>query len=137
MRRKIFITEKDKFKLKRLIDGTIGYRVKDMKTVKDLIEELERAEVLDIDNFPTDVITMNSKVKVRDLKTGDTFIYTIVYPEDADIEKNRISILAPIGTALLGYREGDIVEWEVPAGKRKLRIENILFQPEAANKVTI
>jgi regulator of nucleoside diphosphate kinase len=135
MRRKIFITEKDKLKLKRLVDGTIGYRVKDMKTVKDLIEELERAEILNIENFPTDVITMNSKIKVKDLKTGDTFIYTIVYPEDADIEKNKISILAPVGTALLGYREGDIVEWEVPAGKRRLRVENILYQPEAASKV--
>ena len=135
MKRKIYITEQTKKKLKSLIEGTIGYRVKDMKTVKDLIEELERAKVLDIEDFPTDVITMNTKIKVRDLKTGDTFIYTIVYPEDADIEKNKISILAPIGTALLGYKLGDIIEWDVPAGKRRLKVETILYQPEAASKV--
>jgi regulator of nucleoside diphosphate kinase len=137
MERKIFITEKDKLKLKRLCEQTIGYRVKDLKTVKDLIEELERAEVLQVDDFPKDVITMNTKVKIRDLRTGNAYIYTIVYPEEADFENNRISILAPIGTALLGYREGDTIEWDVPAGKRRLKVERILHQPEAFNKVML
>ncbi|NUM60709.1 MAG: GreA/GreB family elongation factor, partial [Ignavibacteriaceae bacterium] len=60
--------------------------------------------------------------------------YTIVYPEFADSSKNKISILAPVGTALLGYKVGDIVEWSVPAGKRKFRIKEMLYQPEAAVK---
>lgn len=135
MKRKIFITEKTKQKLKRLVEGTIGYRVKDAKTVKDLIEELERAEVMDEGNIPEDIITMESTVRVRDLKTGDRFVYTIVYPEDADFEQNKISVLAPIGTALLGYRKGDKIEWEVPAGKRRLLVEEIIYQPESEKKL--
>src|SRR5690606_21977234 len=137
MKRKIYITEKTKQKLKRLIEGTIGYRLKDAKTVKDLIEELERAEIMDEENFPRDVISMGSKVRIRDLKTGDKFVYTIVYPEEANFEENKISILAPIGTALLGYKKGDRIEWEVPAGKRRLLVEEIIYQPETASKVAV
>ncbi len=58
-------------------------------------------------------------------------MYTIVYPEEADIEHDRLSVLAPIGTALLGYRVGDEIAWEVPAGMKKIRIEQIIYQPEA------
>jgi regulator of nucleoside diphosphate kinase len=57
-----------------------------------------------------------------------------VFPSDADIEANKISILAPIGTAILGYRAGDLVEWPVPAGMKRLRIEAVLYQPEAAGQ---
>jgi len=59
-------------------------------------------------------------------------VYTIVFPVDADIEKKRISVLAPVGTALIGYRAGDIIEWATPGGTRRLQIEKVLFQPEAA-----
>ena len=57
---------------------------------------------------------------------------TLVFPADADIDAGKLSVLSPVGTALLGYAEGDTVEWEVPAGKRRIRIEKILYQPEAA-----
>ena len=58
--------------------------------------------------------------------------YTLVFPENADIGQGRISVLAPIGTAMLGYEIGDVFEWEVPAGKRRLKVEQITYQPEAA-----
>lgn len=84
------------------------------------------------DEVPPDVITMNSRVKLQDLDSGDEMIYTLVYPSDADTGQNRISILAPIGTALIGYRVGDIVEWKVPSGVKRLKVEEILYQPEAS-----
>jgi len=67
-----------------------------------------------------------------DLDTGEEEIYTLVFPENADLKQGKISVFAPIGTAMLGYEVGDIFEWEVPAGKRSLRVEKILYQPEAS-----
>jgi regulator of nucleoside diphosphate kinase len=99
--------------------------------LKELEAELERAVIVDINKIPKDVVTMNSKVCLKDMDTGKDESYHLVYPEDADIEQNKISILAPIGTAIMGYKVGDIIEWQVPAGLRRLKIKKILYQPEA------
>jgi regulator of nucleoside diphosphate kinase len=80
---------------------------------------------------------MNSTVHIQDIETGKEFTYKIVYPEFANSDANRISILAPIGTALLGYKIGDTVEWEVPAGKRKLLVKNIIIQPEETKNTKV
>jgi regulator of nucleoside diphosphate kinase len=78
-------------------------------------------------------LTMNSTFRLRDLDTGADVVYTLVFPGEADSTNGKISMLAPIGTAVLGYRVGDVVEWEVPAGLReRLRVEEISYQPEAA-----
>jgi regulator of nucleoside diphosphate kinase len=69
---------------------------------------------------------------LRDLDDGETFEYTLVYPRDANAAEGRVSILAPIGTAILGCKAGDVVEWPVPAGTARLRIEDVVFQPERA-----
>lgn len=131
-KRKIYITEKDKLKLKSLFRATIGVNSNDLNNMKELLIELERAEVINDDNIDENVITMNSTVVVKDIDTDREFEYTIVYPEYADSSKNKISVLAPVGTALLGYKVGDIIEWKVPAGKRRFLVQQILFQPEAA-----
>lgn len=133
--RKIYVTEKDKVRLKGLFTTTIGFRGRDLKSVKDLLSELDRAEVVKDDTLSGNVITMNSTVLVKDLKTGEEHTYTIVYPEHANSMENKISILAPIGTALLGFKTGDVIEWEVPAGKRKLKVKKIFSQPGKSNKV--
>ncbi|MDD5652900.1 MAG: nucleoside diphosphate kinase regulator [Candidatus Omnitrophica bacterium] len=99
--------------------------------VEDLEAELNKAVIVDSDKVPPDIVTMNSKVYLRDMDTGKDEFYQLVYPDDADIEQSKISILAPIGTAILGYKVGDIIEWKVPAGMRKLKIKKILYQPEA------
>lgn len=99
--------------------------------VEDLEAELNRAIIIDSDNVPPDIVTMNSKVYLRDMDTGKDEFYQLVYPEDADIGQSKISILAPIGTAILGYKVGDIIEWKVPAGLRRLKIKKIAYQPEA------
>jgi regulator of nucleoside diphosphate kinase len=75
---------------------------------------------------------MNSEVYLRNLNTKEEIIYRLVFPEHADANQGWISILAPIGTALLGYRVGDVIEWKVPAGIARLKVEKILYQPEAA-----
>ncbi|HOW42400.1 MAG TPA: nucleoside diphosphate kinase regulator [Candidatus Omnitrophota bacterium] len=98
----------------------------------ELEAELDRAIIVDADKIPSGVITMNSKVCLKDMDTGKDEFYQLVYPEDADIEQNKISVLAPIGTAILGYKVGDVIEWKVPAGLRRLKIKKILYQPETA-----
>ena len=86
--------------------------------------------------LPPDVVTMGSTVRLRDLETGEEETYTLVYPDEADIEANRLSVLAPVGTALLGYRAGDVVEWPVPAGVRRFRIEEVVSRPRRAMALT-
>lgn len=97
-----------------------------------LRRELERAEIVPPDEVPPDVITMNSRAQLLDLETNERMEFTLVLPAQADIEEGKISILAPLGTAMLGYRVGDEFEWAVPYGYRRLRVTGIEFQPEAS-----
>ena len=94
--------------------------------------ELKRVRVVPQSHVPSEVITMNSVVRLRDLDTEELEEYDLVYPVDADVAHNRISVLAPVGTAILGYRLGGVIEWLVPAGPRRLRVEEVLYQPERA-----
>lgn len=94
--------------------------------------ELERAEIVAPDKVPPDVITMNSRAQLLDLDTNERMEFTLVFPAQADIEEGKISILAPLGTAMLGYRVGDEFKWAVPYGYRRLKVTGIKFQPEAA-----
>jgi regulator of nucleoside diphosphate kinase len=130
--RNIVMTDVDRRRLGTLIDRTASIGVGDRRYLDDLEHEVERATIVDPHDVPDDVITMNSTVRLCDLDTGEIERYTLVYPRDADIEENRISVLAPIGTALIGYRVGDVVEWPVPSGMARLRVEEILYQPEHA-----
>ena len=128
----ILITEVDR---QRLIDLIVNARAGEYRGsiyLEQLRGELDRAQIVASQEIPADVITMNSKVVLVDLESGEEETYTLVYPENANTAEGKISILAPIGTAMLGYRVGDIFEWQVPAGTRRLKIEKILYQPEAA-----
>jgi regulator of nucleoside diphosphate kinase len=131
-RRRIFITEDDMAELRELVRrGRLEPR-KDRDHLADLDEELDHAEVIAAGEIMPDVVTMDSTVRIRDLDTGISVVYTLVFPVEADIEKQRLSVLAPIGTALLGYRAGDVLEWRTPGGTRRMQIQDVLFQPEAA-----
>ncbi|MCB0748007.1 MAG: nucleoside diphosphate kinase regulator [Ignavibacteriae bacterium] len=125
-KQKIYVTIQDKSRLKKILSSTSGYRSSDKKTINDLLFELERAEVMDEELIDDNVIRMNSTVLLRDMRTNEKFMYKLVYPNEANISEKKISILAPIGTALLGFKVGDIIEWDVPAGKRKLRVKGVL-----------
>jgi regulator of nucleoside diphosphate kinase len=130
---KIYITEFDMKRLKGLIkfaEERSDKRV--IQYIDELDEELDRAEIVKPDEIPTDVITMNSTFRLRDLDSGEEMVYTLVFPGKADSTNGKISILAPIGTAMLGYRVGDTVEWKVPAGLKRLKVKGVVYQPEAA-----
>lgn len=129
---RIFITRADKSRLTELIERTLREGGRDVAHLRGLGDELERAEVVEPREVPSDVVTMNSTVRISDLESGESLTCTLVYPDKANIDEGRLSILAAVGTALLGYRVGDVVEWAVPAGLRKMRIEALTYQPEAA-----
>ena len=132
--RKIFMTTRDAERLRQLGRDTGTPSDHERIYLKLLTEELLKAEIVEPQKIPRDVVTMNSLVKFRDMETREVYMYSIVYPANSDFEKGRISVLAPIGMALLGYRVGDVVEWPVPAGMRRLKVEEILYQPEAAGQ---
>lgn len=123
------------FDLKRLRQLIASWRRSDFSRrndLQELEEELNRGLLVEPHDIPRDVITMNSTAFLLDLDTGEKFTYTLVFPEDADLHQNKISVLAPIGTAMLGYRVGDTFEWKVPDGIRHIRVMGILYQPEAS-----
>ncbi|MGH7205682.1 MAG: nucleoside diphosphate kinase regulator [Nitrospiraceae bacterium] len=132
MNRDIYITEFDLKRLMELVRVGISFKAKDNGYLESLEYELNRAHVVEPHAIPRDVVTMNSRVRVKNVESVEERVYTLAFPSDADIGQNKISVLAPIGTAMLGYRVGDMIEWPVPAGIKKLRIEEILYQPEAA-----
>lgn len=100
-----------------------------------LEEELLRARVVEPSQVPGDVVTMNSTVRFRVLNTGEVFTLTLVYPKDMDDTGAKISILAPVGTALLGLSQGDEIDWPRPAGGVvRVRIEEVAYQPERAGQ---
>ena len=135
--RQIFITAFDKKRLDELIAVAreLGEHARD--DLDDLVAELARAKVLEPKKVPANVVTMNSKVILHDLDTSEDLTYSLAFPNEADIDSGAISVLAPVGTAILGYREGNVVEWGVPSGKRRIRIEKILYQPEAAGNFNL
>lgn len=128
--RDIFITQYDLERLQNLIEAMSERDTGGKPYIEKLEEELERAHVLEADRIPSDVITMNSKVRLKDLDSGEELIYSIVFPGNADTRENAISVLAPIGTALLGYRENDTIEWQVPSGTRRFKVLEVMYQPE-------
>jgi regulator of nucleoside diphosphate kinase len=129
---KIQLTQLDHERLTRLLDSMRNIAARDQASLLKLQGELDRAKIISSRRVKPSVVTMNSTVKLRDLDSGELLEYQLVYPQDADVEANKVSVLAPVGTALLGFSVGDSVQWDVPAGVRRFQIEDILYQPEAA-----
>ncbi|MBE0425804.1 MAG: nucleoside diphosphate kinase regulator [Nitrospirae bacterium] len=130
--RTIYITSQDMIRLENLIEAGREGNLKDREHLEELEKELLRASIVDSKGIPPDVITMNSQVLLKDMDNHEEMTYTLVFPVDADIKQNKISVLAPIGTAMLGYRVGDVIEWPVPSGLRRLKVIAIVYQPEAS-----
>ena len=132
MSRQIFITEKDKTKLQKLINEAKEFHPGSEAYLNNLELELDRAQLVSSEKIPHNVITMNSKVLLRDMDSGEEMIYTLVYPNEANLMEDKISVLAPVGTAIIGLREKDAIDWKVPSGMVRLEVKEILYQPEAA-----
>jgi regulator of nucleoside diphosphate kinase len=130
-RNELLITEADFDRLKHLVESP-RYRVSHALLIPMLKEGLERCRVVEPAGVPRGVVTMHSVVTVRDAKGGGRETYTLVFPDDADIDAGRLSVLAPLGAALLGATAGQTVEFATPGGRRRLKVERVLYQPEAA-----
>lgn len=132
MNRPIYVTSQDKQRLEKLLVEVADSDPRTRGDLNLLREELGRATVVDPKEVPADVITMNSRADVQDLESGETESFTLVFPTEADVEAGKISVLAPIGAGMLGYRVGDEFEWKVPAGVRRMKVVKVHYQPEAA-----
>jgi regulator of nucleoside diphosphate kinase len=130
--RTIYITEYDLKRLRQLIEDARRVEPRGNEYLDSLDDELARGKVVAPTEVPPDVITMNSRVHLVDQDTGEEMVYTLVFPQEADLDQARISVLAPIGTVMLGYRVGDTFAWHVPDGVRRLQVKQVLYQPEAS-----
>src|SRR4051812_34420729 len=121
----LMITDADSRQLRRLLENSIGSKDQDRANWDALAREIEAAQVVPWAEIPSDVVTMHSRVRIVDLRTGEQRVFQVVYPHEANYAENKISVLAPIGTALLGHPAGTEITWIVPSGKRNLRIEAV------------
>jgi regulator of nucleoside diphosphate kinase len=121
----IIVSDADMDRLSRLVRALKHSLFRDPLQLELLDQTLESAEVTSSERIPKDIIRMNSRIRVLDLDTRKKELCTLVFPEHADISTSRISVLAPVGIALLGRRQRDIIEVIVPGGTRRLRIEHV------------
>ena len=138
--KQIHVTDSDLQRVKTLLRSNWVDRKEDRGDLSRLEHEIDRASIVKATEVPKDVVTMNSRVKLRDLDSGDALDFSLVFPTfpfaagSDHLAPMTVSVLAPIGTAVLGNRVGDIIEWEVPAGGRRLKVEDVPFQPESAGR---
>ena len=134
MKAKIYLTSADRERIERHIEELLlSPEENDLPHVRQLQDEIAKATILkDPKKTPPDVITMHTRVKLRNEKTQSVSEYALVYPAESSPEERRISVLAPLGTAMLGYRVGDAFDVMLPAGNARYTVEEILYQPEAA-----
>ena len=130
--RAISITEHDRKRLAEMLSVAHEFNYRDRTDLRELEEELSRANIVESKDIPPTVVTMNSKVRLVDLDTQEVSTFTLVFPGDANVEEGNISVVSPIGTAILGYSAGDAITWRVPGGQRRLKIDAVLYQPEAS-----
>ncbi len=130
----IRLTTSDRHRLYVLVSAADRAGALDRAHALDLAEEIRAAEVVAPTDAPPDLITMRTTFRLTDLDSGEVGVYTLAYPHEADITQGKVSVLAPLGTAVLGQRVGDTVELTVPGPVRRARIEEILFQPEASGR---
>jgi regulator of nucleoside diphosphate kinase len=128
----VYVTASDRKRLLALLEGRRLYGREDRRELEALEEELARAVVVDSMEVPPDVVTVGSRVHLVDLDSGEELLFTLVFPSRADADEGRISVLAPLGTAVLGCRTRDLIEWDVPGGRRRLRVLGVIDQPESA-----
>ena len=126
----VTISSIDQDRLAALIRDSVGSGGVPRENLCALKSKLDQARVLEPPEMPSDVVTMNSTARLRDLDTDEVETYTLVYPGFTDTTDNRVSVLAAIGTAILGRRAGDVIKWETSFGRLSLKVEEVRFQPE-------
>ncbi len=130
--KKVTLTKNDYTRIYKAITDAKNSKTINSNEAEKLLSELSKAEIVPSEKIDKDVVTMNSEVKLFFENTQKEQSFKIVYPQDANLKENKISIFSPIATALIGYRIGDEIEWIVPGGMTKIKIIDLIYQPEAA-----
>lgn len=130
--KKVTLTKNDYTKIYKAITDAKNSKTINSNEAEKLLSELSKAEIVPSEKIDKDVVTMNSEVKLFFENTQKEQSFKIVYPQDANLKENKISIFSPIATALIGYKIGDEIEWIVPGGMTKIKIVDLIYQPEAA-----
>jgi regulator of nucleoside diphosphate kinase len=131
---KIIVSKLDSARLMNLLGQARRDKIGHVSYAEKLLNELNNAKLYAPQKMPSNVVTMHSKVRIFLPTANQHREITLVYPDEANLKENKISIFAPIATALLGYKKGDTVTWTVPGGSMDIVIEDILFQPESAEQ---
>ena len=132
------VTKTDSRRLRNMIGSirqslpTVGHPLESY--LRDLEGHLARTATVPPTSVDAETVTMNSKLRLRDLDSGTSQVVTLVYEADADVFGEKLSVLTSLGASLLGARVGDVVEWETRRGPRRMQVDRILFQPEAAGE---
>lgn len=134
---KITINRLDYARIKKCIHDARQFKSISNTEAEKLLKELDSAEIVEPEAIPSNVVTMNSIVRLSFLNNNKQIQFQIVYPDQANFKENKISIFSPIATALIGYKVTDEIEWIVPAGLTKMRIDEIIYQPEAAGDYSL
>lgn len=121
----VILHKEDFPKIEACIKDSKPSGLKEVHLSRSLSEELADATVMDDSEFPKDVIRLNSKVTIVDVKNKKEMLFTLVLPSESNIKEKKVSILAPIGTAVIGFREGQKVSWNVPAGQTEFLIKKV------------
>ena len=127
--RMILLTANSKNRLEYMLESTKRFMHPEPAHLTELEEALDAAEAVAPEDMPGDVVTMNSTVRITDLDSCMVKTFTLVFPREANYSEDKISVLAPLGAALLGYRPGDIIRLHAPRGQRRLKVENVSHAP--------
>lgn len=130
----ILLTEFDRRRLQGLLHVLRKRSGIDAWSLDALELELERAQIVPPERVPSDVVTMNSRVCLLDVESGARTTVSLVFPDTQATDASRVPVLSPLGLALLGCRVGDVMTWQTTQGLRRLRVDSVVYQPEAAGE---
>ena len=130
--KKIILNKLDYLRIQKHIREARIKKTIEATEAEKLVNELESAMLVEPQQIPADVVTMNSVVKISFVGEERQQEFRIVYPNEADFKSKKVSIFSPVATALIGFRIGDLIEWMVPGGMKKIKIDGISYQPESA-----
>ncbi len=128
---RIIVSDRDARRLRVLVDQALHLGPREKEYALRLLGEIDRADIVPHEKLPEDVIALYSEVELEDLDDGEISKYTLVFPEEADVTEGKISILAPIGTGMLGFRVGNEFKWETPGGEMRLKVRKVTANKES------
>lgn len=129
-RKPVFITANDLQRLRKFLDDMRSC-AREEEFLESLFDAIDGAVIVPSEQLSRQVVTLNSQVRVKDLDSGEETSIQLVFPGDEDFEHGKISVLSPVGAALIGCSAGDTAKWKIPTGIRRLGIEEITYQPES------